>query len=93
MRHSPMWPVFEGAAHTIAYDFEVLGDGTVPRERAAKVAVPTLVAAGGASPGMLRRPAKALADAIPGARYQILEGQTHEVSPEAIAAVLMDFFR
>lgn len=93
MRQSPMWPVFEGVAHTIAYDFAILGDGTVPRERAAKVAVPTLVAAGGASPDFLRRPAEALADAIPGARYQTLDGQTHEVPPSVIGAVLMEFLR
>ncbi|MGC9665161.1 alpha/beta fold hydrolase [Planosporangium sp. 12N6] len=92
MRQSPAWPVFEGVAPTLAYDFAVLGDGTVPRERAAHVTVPTLVAAGGASPESLRRPAKALADAIPGATHRVLEGQTHEVSPDAIAAVLREFF-
>jgi len=93
MRRSPMWPVFEGVAPTIAYDFAILGDGTVPRERAARVAVPTLVADGGASPDFLRRPTKALADAIPGAHYQTLDGQTHEVSPEVIGAVLTEFLR
>lgn len=92
MRQSPMWPVFEGVAHTIAYDFAVLGDGTVPRDRAANVAVPALVADGGASPDSLRRPTRALADAIPGAKYRTLEGQTHEVSPNAMAAVLKEFF-
>ncbi|MGS2618796.1 alpha/beta fold hydrolase [Micromonospora sp. LZ34] len=92
MRQSPMWSVFEGVAHTIAYDFAVLGDGTVPRERAALVAVPALVADGGASPDFLRRPAKALADAIPTAKYQTLEGQTHQVAPDTIAAVLKEFF-
>jgi pimeloyl-ACP methyl ester carboxylesterase len=92
MRQSPMWSVFEGVAHTIAYDFVVLGDGTVPRERAALVAVPTLLADGGASPDFLRRPTKALADAIPTAKHQTPEGQTHEVAPDAIAAVLKEFF-
>lgn len=92
MRQSPAWPVFEAVSPTIAYDFTVLGDGTVPRERAANVAVPALVAAGGASPDSLRRPAEALAGAIPGAKYQTLEGQTHDVAPDVIAAVLREFF-
>lgn len=92
MRQSPTWPVFEAVAHTIAYDFAGLGDGAVPRERAANVAVAALDADGGGSPDFLRRPTKALADAIPGAKYQTLEGQTHEVSPDAIAAVLKEFF-
>lgn len=92
MRQSPTWPLLEAVAPTLAYDYAVLGEGTVPRERAAKVAVPTLVADGGESPDFLRHPSKTLAEAIPGARYQTLEGQTHEVAPEAIGAVLKEFF-
>lgn len=65
----------------------------MPRGRAAKVGVPTLVADGGASPEFLRRPSRALAEAIPDARHRTLEGQTHEVSPDVMAAVLRDFLR
>jgi hypothetical protein len=36
--------------------------------------------------------AQALARAIPHAQHRILEGQTHEVAPEAIAPVLVAFF-
>ncbi|HEX2771693.1 MAG TPA: alpha/beta hydrolase [Micromonosporaceae bacterium] len=93
MRRSPTWPVFEAVAPTLAYDYAVLGDGTVPRERAARIGVPTVVAAGGASPDFLQTPARALADAIPGATYRTLDGQTHEVAPHAISAVLQEFFR
>jgi hypothetical protein len=34
-----------------------------------------------------------LANAIPNAQHRTLEGQTHEVSPEALAPVLIEFFK
>jgi pimeloyl-ACP methyl ester carboxylesterase len=92
MRTQPFWSVFEAIAPTLAYDDEVLGDGAVPRDRAAKIAVPTLLLDGGASPENLRAAAKATADAIPGARYATLEGQTHDVAPAALAPTLVEFF-
>jgi pimeloyl-ACP methyl ester carboxylesterase len=92
MRAQPFWPMFEAIAPTLAYDNEALGDGTVPRDGASKITMPTLLLDGGASPANLRGAAKATADAIPGARYATLEGQTHEVAPQALAPVLVDFF-
>ncbi len=92
MRTQPFWPVFEAVAPTLAYDAEVLGDGAVPRDWAAKVAVPTLLLDGGASPDSLRGAAKAAADAIPAARYATLEEQTHDVAPGVLAPVLAEFF-
>jgi pimeloyl-ACP methyl ester carboxylesterase len=92
MRTQPFWPMFEAIAPTLAYDNEALGDGAVPRDNASKITVPTLLLDGGASPANLRAATKATADAIPRARYATLEGQTHEVAPEALAPVLVDFF-
>jgi hypothetical protein len=37
--------------------------------------------------------AKTLAEAMPNAQHRVLEGQTHEVSAEALAPVLIEFFR
>ena len=69
------------------------GDGTVPHERAARVTVPTLVAHGGESPDFFRQAAKAAADALPGARYRTLDGQSWgQVAPEALAPMLSGFF-
>lgn len=92
MRRQPVWPLFEAIAPTLAYDDAVLGDGAVPRERAAKVMVPALVLDGDSSPDALRRAARATADALPHGQYRTLEGQTHDVSPDALAPVLEDFF-
>jgi pimeloyl-ACP methyl ester carboxylesterase len=91
MRAQPFWPVFEAIAPTLAYDNEVMGDSSVPRDVAAKITVPTLLLDGGDSPDTLRKGAKAAADAVPGALYRTLEGQTHDVSPAALAPAVVEF--
>jgi hypothetical protein len=91
MRNSPVWPALEAVAPTIAYDDQVMGDGTVPRERAARVSVPTIVIAGSLSSEDLRRAAQDVAGAIPQARFRMLEGQGHAASPESLAPILAEF--
>jgi pimeloyl-ACP methyl ester carboxylesterase len=93
MRSGPGWPFMEAIAPTLAYDDDVLGDARVPRDRAASVTVPALVLDGGASPQMMRDAAKATAAALPDGRYSTLDGQTHDVAAEALAPVLIEFFR
>lgn len=93
MRNAPVWPLFEGIAPTLVYDATALGnDSSVPTKQAATITIPTLVMDGGASPAWMRDAAHAVATAIPGAQYRTLEGQTHEVAPEALAPVLVKFF-
>jgi Alpha/beta hydrolase family len=48
-RKAPWWPAQEALAHTLAYDATIMGDYSLPAERAASVMVPTLVIDGGAS--------------------------------------------
>jgi hypothetical protein len=55
------------------------------------VATPTLVLDGGASPSWIREPAQRVAGALPAGRHRSLEGQTHDVSPQALAPVLEEF--
>jgi hypothetical protein len=93
MRHYPMWPMREAIAPTIAYDAAALGeDASVPTGRAAAVAVPALVMDGGESYPFMHVTAVALANAMPTGQHRTLEGQTHEVAPEAIAPVSVEFF-
>lgn len=95
MHQDPMWPLWEAVGHTLAYDAAALGeDGSIPTKRAANLAVPTLVMDGGASEwSFMHTTAVALAKAIPNALHRSLEGQSHEVSPEALAPVLIEFFK
>ena len=74
-------------------DAAALGeDASVPTERAARVAVSTLVMDGSASYLFMHVTATALAAAIPRAQHRTLQGQTHEVAADAIAPVLEEFF-
>jgi pimeloyl-ACP methyl ester carboxylesterase len=95
MRQHPMWPMWEAVAPTLAYDHTAaLGeDASLPTERAASVTVPTLVMDGSESYPFMHVTAVALANAIPQAQHRTLEGQTHEVSSEALAPVLVEFFQ
>src|SRR5829696_1468711 len=92
-RTQPFWQKQEELAHTLAYDATIMGDYSLPVERAASVAAPTLVMAGGESIPFMRETARALADVIPDAHIRILEGQEHNVAPEALAPVLVEFFK
>jgi alpha-beta hydrolase superfamily lysophospholipase len=91
-RKAPWWPAQEALAHTLAYDATIMGDYSLPAERAASVMVPTLVIDGGASSPWISKSAQAIADVIPETQRRTLEGQTHNVAAEAIAPVLVEFF-
>ena len=94
MRQHPLWPMWESVAPTLAYDHiaDLGEDASLPVERAAKVTVPTLVMSGSESFPFMHTTAAALANAIPDAQHRLLAGQTHEVSSEALAPVLIEFF-
>ena len=92
MRQTPIWSLFEAVAPTLAYDDAIMGDGSVPTERLSSITVPTLVIDGGASPAFMHNAAQAVAHALPNAQRRTLEGLTHDVAPEALAPVLVEFF-
>lgn len=87
----PGWPAMEAVAHTLRYDVAIVGDQSIPADRMAMIATPTLALAGGASPEWARNGVAALAAAIPGARHMTLDGQTHAVNPDIVAPLLVDF--
>lgn len=92
-RQQPMWPMWEAVAPTLPYDAAAMGeDGSVPTEKAARLAMPTLVMSGSASYPFMYTTAVALAKVIPNGVHRTLEGQTHEVDAKALAPVLVEFF-
>jgi pimeloyl-ACP methyl ester carboxylesterase len=95
MHQHPMWPLWEAVAPSLAYDHiaDLGEDASVPAERAANVSVSTLVMDGSESFPFMHVTATALAKAIPNSQHRTLEGQTHEVAAEAIAPVLIEFFK
>ena len=91
-RQAPFWAQQEALAHTLAYDATIMGDYSIPTERARAVPVPTMVLDGGASFGFMGETADALVELIPQARRRTLPGQEHNVDPAALAPVLKEFF-
>jgi pimeloyl-ACP methyl ester carboxylesterase len=99
IRESPYWPPLEAIARTLAYDAACVGDGQPPADRLATITQPTLVATGGAHARGAARwiqaldaAADAIAERVPEAERQSLEGQSHVVDPKAMTAVLEVFF-
>lgn len=91
VRQSPYWQAGLALAPTLAYDAAILGDTVVPAERYAGIGVPALVLAGSESPEFLRLAAARAAQAIPGARHDVLPGQDHNVAGESIAPAVAAF--
>ena len=79
---------------TIAFDHTgVMGkDGSLPVEQAARVHVLTLVMTGDNGAPFMLQTARTLNKAIPDTRLSTLDGQDHDVHPEALAPVLVEFF-
>jgi len=94
MRAAPFWPSMEAVAPTLAYDHAAIQGraNSVPIDVASRVMVPALVMSGSASFPFMRDTARALSEAMPRGELRTLDGQTHEVDPGALAAVLLEFF-
>jgi len=95
MRQSPFWPALEGIAHTIAYDGRIMGPTMsgrpLPADRWTAVTVPTLVMYGRGTEPWLIAAARALADLLPTASLQAVEGAQHNVEAGVLAPVLRQF--
>lgn len=92
----PEWAEMEKVAHTLAYDSAIM-DGMMsgkplPAGRWSTATAPALVISGGNSPPFFHNGAQALVAMLPDAKYRMLEGQDHAVSPDALAPVLVEFF-
>lgn len=93
MKASPQWEAMKKIDFTLAYDYAVLGDGTVPQAIAKAIAVPALVMDGEKTMEFMHATADQVAKLIPGAARKTLKGQTHQAAPEVAAPVLIEFFK
>jgi Alpha/beta hydrolase family len=96
MRLAPFWSKLRAVAHTLPYDWAVMGDTMrgrplSPSEWGA-VVQPTLSISGQKSPAQLRAAARAIAEILPQGRHYELKGQSHNPSMKALAPALADFF-
>ena len=92
-RSAPWWSATEQLAPTLAYDAAVMGNSMVPAEQAASVTIPTIVIDGGAADPFFHAAALALVTAMPDAQLSSLPGQPRNVDPQALAPVLVEFFK
>ena len=96
MRLMPAWSKLKAVAHALPYDAAIVDDyqkgKPLPAERWTAVTMPTLVAVGGKSPDWMLHAMQELADVLPDATHNTLEGQTHIVKADALAPVLVEFF-
>jgi pimeloyl-ACP methyl ester carboxylesterase len=91
-KQSPFWAPTVALAHTLEYDATVMGDYSIPTEKASSVKVPTIVLAGGADFPWMPETAQTLAAAMPNGEMRRLEGQGHNVDMTVLAPALVDFF-
>jgi pimeloyl-ACP methyl ester carboxylesterase len=96
IKASPAWAGMLAMAPTLAYDNAVVGDDrSVPVEAAAKVKAMTLVMDGSASIELMpfmRATADKLAEVLPNAQRQVVDGEGHDVSEKVLAPILLKFF-
>jgi pimeloyl-ACP methyl ester carboxylesterase len=88
----PFWAAQEKIAHTLAYDGRIMGDYSIPTDKAKQVTQPTIVVAGEASFPFFLRTVAVLGDAIPNGESTTLPGQQHDVAPDVIGGVIGEFF-
>ncbi|MFD0905846.1 alpha/beta fold hydrolase [Actinomadura sediminis] len=87
-------PGMQALAPTMPYDHAVVGeDGVLPRDAARAVTTPTLVLAGDGSAPFFRDTAVRLAEIIPDARVEILEGVGHDAPPESLTGPITTFLK
>ncbi len=92
-RSQPWWADQEAIAHTLPYDATIMGDYSLPEDRARAVDIPTLVIDGGASFGFVAPSADALAALLPQGARRTIPDQGHDVDAALLAVELRAFFQ
>jgi len=94
MRLLPIWRRLEPVAHTIPYDWTLLGEDhqgrPLRRSEWAAATTPAIAFSGSKSPAQLRSAARALAEALPQAEHRELAGQSHNPSNKVLAAAVIE---
>ncbi|MDB5179337.1 MAG: alpha/beta hydrolase [Patescibacteria group bacterium] len=90
MSLTPMWPKLKALAPTLVYDALIVGDGSVPKQLSS-VTAPVMLITG--TSDQMKNAAKAALGVLPNAARQVLEGQSHNIKPAALAPALSKFFK
>jgi pimeloyl-ACP methyl ester carboxylesterase len=89
------WGAMTALAHTLPHDAALFApdQGIRGAGRYAGISVPVLAVAGGASPAWLQAGAARVAELVPGARHETMQGADHSVlhQPADLAALMGEF--
>lgn len=91
-KKSPQWAAVLPLVHTLAYDVACLNDGAPPTDRLAKITQPVLAAARAEQGPFFEDAARAIADAVDGARMTTVASESHAVDA-SLAPMLIDFYQ
>lgn len=95
MKQSPFWPGLEQIAHTIAYDGRIMGmtmrGDALPADAWSSVDVPVLVMYGNGTEPWLQAGSRALAELLPTATLQPVDGAQHDVAADVWSAAVREF--
>ena len=80
-------------AHTLGYDYEVMGDGAIPTTLVNKVTTPALIMVGENSPEFKHTAVNALATVMRNSRQRTIKGQMTSVPANILAPLLIEFFK
>jgi alpha-beta hydrolase superfamily lysophospholipase len=99
MRAEPWFAATAALGPSLVHDSAAMGNAergaTVPLDliAAADAAFPALVLVGAANPPFFLDASRRLAEALPGARLHVLEGEGHVVNPDALVPPMADFLK
>jgi pimeloyl-ACP methyl ester carboxylesterase len=79
-------------ASTLSHEVRLSNNGAVPADRVAKITVPVLALAGGASPAWARQVPEAIAHAVPNGQSRVLADQSHGVADAVLIRLLQEVF-
>lgn len=92
LRFTPNWAKMKHNAASLANDAAVCGDFNLPKELLSSIKLPAIVIDSSKSPQSLRKPAHAVAKALPNGKSITLKGTVHNVPPKILVPVLKKFF-
>lgn len=90
---SAWWPKARGLAHTLPYDYELVGDLSIPVDELRAITAPTLVLGGGESDPQWLAALELASRSIVNRTYVSLTGQGHVPETAVIVPILTAFFQ
>jgi pimeloyl-ACP methyl ester carboxylesterase len=93
MQFTSNWATMKANANSLPYDAAVLGNFIMPKDQIAAIHIPAMAIDSEKSPALLRKPVEEVAALLPDGQRRSLKGKIHDVPPNILAPVLVEFFK